>query len=263
MNETTLEARLTALRDEIAWPPTPDLAPAVRARIAEAPVTRPRWRRPLPRLATIAATVLAVLVAAAAIALAASPAVRARVKDWLGIGAVRIERVQRLPNVAPARTLALGRRVAGTGVASRAVHFPVARIGALGAPDAVYVDPRIPGGAASLVYLARPGLPPSTAGVGALLGEFRGDGLVFIKKIAATGTRVDEVMVNGLPGYWIAGPHVVLFQDRNGEVEEQRARLAGNTLVWAVDLSHGIRLTYRLETGLGEAQALRLARSVR
>jgi len=261
MTDATLEARLSALRDEIAWPATPDLAPAVRERIAHAP--QPHRARPLLRLLPAVAVALAVLVAAAAIALAASPAVRARVKDWLGIGVVRIERVQKLPDIAPARSLNLGTRVASTAAATRAVGFRVEPIRALGAPDAVYVDDRrIPGGAASLVYLARPGLPPSTAGTGALLGEFRGDVTPFIKKIAV-GTRISAVTVNALPGFWIPGPHVVLFETRDRSVQEQRPRLAGNTLVWVTHSRSGQPLTYRLETALGKDAALRLARSVR
>jgi hypothetical protein len=105
---TELERELLALGDEIAWPPTPDLAMAVRERIAAEPRARARSRWPLPRLgwpvprvAPALAAVLAVLIAFGVL-LAASSGVRATLRDWLGIGSVRITRVERLPDLAPA-----------------------------------------------------------------------------------------------------------------------------------------------------------------
>jgi hypothetical protein len=246
---TNLERALGALRDDVAWPPTPDLASAVAARVAAE--RRPRSRRrvwPLTRSrpATVAvAALLAAVVLAAT--LAAAPGVRARIADWLGIGAVRIERVERLPDVAPGRGLGLGERTT-LAAARRVAGVPVPTIAALGAPDAVYVDRAHPGTGVSLVYRARPGLPAATSGVGALLTVLPDGDVGVIKKLAGPGTSVTSVDVNGARGVFVAGePHVVMPPNR----------LAGNTLLWVRGGT-----TYRLETALGRAAALRLARTV-
>jgi hypothetical protein len=218
----------------------------VAARVAAAPHRRRRLPvLPALRPATVA---LAALVAAlvVAVTLAAAPGVRARIERWLGIGAVRVERVQRLPQTRPASNLGLGTRTTLAG-ARRAARVRVPTIGALGAPDAVYVDRS--GGGASLVYLARPGLPAATNRVGALLTILPGGDIALVKKFLGGGTNVEGVDVNGAIGAFLSGePHVVTPPNR----------LAGNTLLWVRGDT-----TYRLETALGRDAALRLARSVR
>jgi hypothetical protein len=245
---TDLERRIEALRGDVAWPPTPDISGAVAGRIAGE-------RRQKPARAWLAASwrpqaalALLVVVAALAAALAAAPGVRARIADWLGIGAVRIERVDRLPATNAAAGLGLGTRTT-LADARRRVRVPVPTITALGAPDAVYVDPRPVGGSASLVYLARPGLPAATRGIGALLMTLPGGDPVVVKKVLGAGTNVAGVDVDGALGVFISGAaHVVVPPNR----------LARNTVVWVRGDT-----TYRLETALGRAAALRLARSVR
>jgi hypothetical protein len=246
---TELELQLLALRQDVAWPPTPDLATAAQARAAREPRRRAR-RAWLPaRLAPAIVAVLVVLLVALGALLAASPGVRATLRDWLGIGSVRIARVQRLPDLSPARQLALGRR-APVAAANRHLGSPIATVRALGAPDAIYLGDGPPA-RVSLVYAARPGLPPGTAGVGALLDELQGDALPFVEKFVAGNVPITRVRVNGVRGYFIGGQHSVNLPD------ELRPRLAGNTLVWLQNA-----VTYRLETRLGQAAALRLARSV-
>jgi hypothetical protein len=252
---TDLEAQLRLLRDEAVWPPTPDLAAAVTARIAsEPPPAARRVRLPGRGVAHVlgrsraaaVAVAAAVVVLVVAATLAAAPGVRARIADWLGIGAVRIERVDRLPDTGPAADLGLGRRT-NLAAARRTARVPVPAIGALGAPDAVYVDPA--GGGASLVYLARPGLPPATRRIGALLTILPGGDPGLVKKLLGAGTSVTGVDVDGGLGVFISGDeHVVIPPNR----------LAGNTLLWVRGDA-----TYRLETALGRDAALRLARSVR
>jgi hypothetical protein len=245
---TELELQLLALRDDVAWPATPDLATAVQARVAREPRRRERRAR-LPRRLVPALAALLLALVAFGVLLAASPGVRATLRDWLGIGSVRITRVQRLPDISPARQLALGRRAT---VAQANAHLgsPIATVRALGAPDAIYLGDGPPA-RVSLVYAARPGLPPGTAGVGALLDELQGDAMIFIEKFVAGGVPITRVRVNGERGFFIGGPHAVNLPD------ELRPRLAGNTLVWLHDA-----VTYRLETKLGREAALRLARTV-
>jgi hypothetical protein len=249
-----LERELLALGDEIAWPPTPDLAAAVGARIAAEPrraagrAWRWPWQLERPRIATALAAVLVVLVAFGVL-LASSPGVRATLRDWLGIGSVRITRVERLPDLAPARELGLGKRV--TLASATRAFGTVATVGALGAPDAVYLDERLPR-RVTLVYVARAGLPAGKAGVGALLDEIEGDTpLAYAEKMVGARVPITRVKVNGDDGYFIGGSHALQLPD------ELRPRLAGNTLVWQHDA-----VTYRLETALGLRQALALARSV-
>jgi len=250
---TELEQRLAALREDLAWPPTPDLASAVAARVAAEPPPRRLRLQWVSGLRPAAAAALAAVVLALAIAatLVASPGVRARVADWLGIGAVRIERVERLPDVGPARDLGLGRRTTAA-AARRLTGLPVPAIPALGAPDAVYADRPAAArssGSVSVVYLARRGLPAATRGIGALLTVLPDGDPAVVKKLAGAGTSVEIVDVDGALGAFVSGdPHVVAPPNR----------LAGNTLVWV----RGAR-TYRLETALGRDAALRVARGVR
>jgi hypothetical protein len=245
---TELERELLALRDEIAWPPTPDLVAAVGPRIATEPRRRMRRAGPVPRLAPAVAAVLAVLLALGVL-LAASSGVRATLRDWLGIGSVRITRVERLPDLSPARRLGLGRRTT-VAAANRHLGSPIATVRALGAPDAIYLGDGVPP-RVSLVYVARPGLPAGTAGFGALLDELQGDELAFVEKTVAVHVPIVRVKVDGARGYFIAGRHAVMLPDA------LRPRLAGNTLIWVRDA-----VSYRLETALGVRAALRLARSV-
>ena len=250
---TELELRLSALRDELAWPPTPALAAATAERIAAEPGRRERRRWPWPaslagrpRLATATALALAVVVAAGAL-LAASSDVRARVADWLGIGSVRIERVERLPRVGPGDDLRLGAPTTLAG-ARRAVSVPVPTIGALGRPDGVYVGETVGGRSVSLVYRAGPSLPPSVGGVGALLTVLPGeDGLILARKTLDPRARLRTTRVGAAAAVFVEGRHVLI----------PPRRLAGNTLIWVAGGA-----TYRLETELGLAGALRLARSV-
>jgi hypothetical protein len=245
---TDFEQRLARLREDVVFPPTPDLAGAVAARIAAEPTRRPRprWAPARLRPATVALAA-AVAVLALAATLAASPGVRARIADWLGIGAVRIERVERLPDTSPAANLGLGQRTT-LARAHRVAGVPVPTIRALGAPDAVYLDTALGGGSVALVYVARPGLPRSTSGIGALLTVIRGGEPEVVKKLLDAGPAVTSVDVDGALGVFIEGEHVVVPPQR----------LAGNTLLWVRGDA-----TYRLETALGRAAALRLARSVR
>jgi hypothetical protein len=253
---TDLEQRLAALREDVAWPPTPDLAGAVAARIAAEPQQRP-WRPwpalrmpglPLlrPATAALAAAVLAVVLA---LTLVASPGVRARVADWLGIGAVRIERVEHLPDAGPAGRLGLGRRTTAA-EARRATGLPAPAIRALGAPDAVYATRTGRAGApsVSVAYVARRGLPAATRGIGALLTVLPGGDEAIVKKVAGSGTAVEFVDVDGAFGVFLSGEQHVVGPPN---------RLAGNTLIWVRD-----GVTYRLESALGRDAALRLARSV-
>jgi hypothetical protein len=238
-----LELRLRDLGQQVEYPPTPDLASAVRLRLAERP--QPWWRRASRRQAL--AIALAVLAVSAA-AVMAVPSARTAVLRFFHIGAVSVERVETLP---PARerplTTGLGERVSLAEGARRAGFRML--LPPLGEEvERVYVR----AGAQSALL--------DVPGVGSvLLTEIGGSQLDFAKKFSSPATNVDAVSVNGAFGLWIEGaPHVVTFEDRRGRMQQFTTRLAGDVLVW----TRG-DLTLRLEGELTKQRALELARSVR
>ena len=244
---TELELQLRELARVVEFPPTPALAPRVRARIAAEPA-RPR-RFPRRRLALSLAVVVAALAGALAV-----PPVRAALLDLLRIGGARIERVERLPATAPRRGLSLGTEVSLAEARRRAgFRVEVPDDDVWGEPDAVFVRPLAPAAAVSLVY-------GSEQRVRLLVTQLRGrTEPVLVKKAAAAGTRIEGVTVRGRPGFWISGrPHAVLFRDPNGAIREDAYRLAANVLLW---VEEGV--TFRIEGRLSLAQALDVAESLR
>ena len=109
----------------------------------------------------------------------------------------------------------------------------------------------------ALAYKPRPGIPVvRETGLGVLVTEFRGD-LVpqYITKEVGPGTTLEETSVNGDPGWWIAGqPHTIVIRTGPSDSQPETLRLASDTLVWG----HG-GVTYRIESGLSKADAMRLA----
>ena len=244
-----LETRLAEL--PVEWPPTPDMAARVRARVeAEPPRRAPRsWPlHPTRRLRPAVAVPLALLALAAG-GVAAVPSARSAVLRWLGIEGVRIERVPERPTPAPTTSpLDLGERT----TLARGVLVPRA----LGRPDEVYTDVDH----VTLLYRPRRGLPESAqTGAGALLSQFPGrTHPELIRKLAGPGTTVERVRVDGEPGYWLGGAvHSLIYEDPSGAIRESPMRLAGPTLVW----QRGA-LALRLEADVSKSQALEIARSI-
>lgn len=274
--ELDLERALTDLAAALEFPPTPDLAAAVTARLGEAPAAAPvppspaararRWLAGLAGWRRLAAAGLAVVLLAAAV-LVASPGTREAVARRLGLRGIGVE-VGGPPPPTVTTTpggrleLGLGDRVT-LEEARRRVDWPVLVPAAagLGRPDAVYVNEAVPaGGRVDLVYRARPGLPASPfTDVGLLITEFQGQPTPeFLKKVTAMGV-VEQVTVGGEPGYWFSGePHFFTYQDAAGTLREEQTRLAGNTLIW----QRG-DLTLRLEGELPKEEAIRIAESMR
>jgi hypothetical protein len=226
-----LELELRELGARMAFPPTPDLASRVGARLAEElPRRRPnRW-------------VLAVALAAVAIGIAfAVPPARSAILRFFHIGSVTVERVETLP---PARERPLA---AGLGPplsraeAERRAGFPMV----------------LPEDFEPKRFYARRGLLATFLGR-TLLTEMLRDQLGFGKKVASEGTRLQFFTFDGMNALWITGaPHVLLYADDRGIAHELRTRLAGNVLIWV----RGDR-TFRLEGPLSEQRAIELARRV-
>lgn len=204
----------------------------------------------------------ALAVVAAVGAAALTPGVRSAVAGWLGVLGIEI-RVEHgpPPHSGVEGTLGLGGETTLEG-ARRAVSFPVDSLHAPGfaTPDVVLFSEAPAGGQVSFVFRPRPGLPEAAGtGVGLLLSQFRASlGEALIKKVVTAEASVEPVAL-GDGGYWISGrPHFIAYVDAAGRVRDETTRLAANTLVW-----EEAGVTYRLESELHKAQALRLARSIR
>jgi hypothetical protein len=205
-----LELELRSLAAAIEWPETPALRPELESR-----------RRVLPRrrLAAVSFAVLAVALAAAF----AVPQSRGAILRFLGLGAVHVQFVDRLPS-AQERPLAAS--------LGPSISTPVARamLGERPLRPALTPAPVLhaQGGVVSLLFLH--------GGQPVLLSEIAGSGTPVLKKIALTSTHVRWVRVGNDPALWIAGDrHVVVFP-------HAPPRLAGHVLIW----QHG-NLTLRLE----------------
>ena len=226
-----LETALRQLGGEVAFPPTPDLASAICGHLDRPPF---RQRR--------VAIALVVVVVVAIGAVFAVPQARTAILDWLGLRNVSVIRVEKLPAVAAHGNLDLGQRVTFDDAKRRAPWLLVPD----GTPDSVWVNKSLPGGRVSLLWWT-----PSH--VRLLLTEFTGR--TYIEKVIDGDTQVERVKI-GDAGAWFQGPHVVMFQDRDGRFRESHARLARNTLVWQMG-----DITLRLEGGLTKDEALRIART--
>ncbi len=171
-----LERALSTIGGELDYPPTPALAPAVRARVAAAPSPRRALR---PREAI--ALAFAVLLIGAGSAFAASPGLRHSVLDWLGLRSVKIERATTLPATPPG-----DRSVAWPAAPRWPAHGP--------APPSACWCRRCPRTRCSsrttrraarwrLSTAPRAGLPAAVPGVGMLITEFRGQqAFTFLQK---------------------------------------------------------------------------------
>ena len=263
LSDRELGAVLVAVGRDLAFPEVPDLAPAVLRRLEEqpAPVSERRlislpglFRKPGRRVALALAAVL--LLAGGAVA------------GGLLVRGVRIlvEPEGSTPPPSPTATGPLGRTLflgeqSTLAQARGQVEFDVAIPTAAGLSEpVVYVDDDPPGGRISLVYPAGPGLPETEeTGVGMLVMEFRARiDRPFLEKVVHAAERIQEVEVAGAPGYWVEGEHTVIYLDERGQPVEERARLAGNTLLWQVG-----EVTFRLESALSMEEAIRIAESMR
>ncbi len=226
-----LERRLSALRDEIAWPEAPPLDVTA---VAE------RRRRFRPRPFALGIALLLVMLAGV---LAFSPGARSSFLEIFGIEGASVVRLENLPEIEAYR-VDYGEPVTRSEAVSR-TGFELVD---LGEPDGIHVRGR----AASLVYgpVDRPRL---------VLTQVRGrlwEG--FVKKVGSSGTQIDQVTVDGEPGLFVSGDeHFVMYIDETGDVTDERTYLAGTVLLW----NRG-PLLLRLEGDLTRDQALVLAESI-
>ena len=239
-----LELRLRDLAAELDVPEAAGLPEVVRRRLEG--VTPMRRRSRLRTVALVAAAILML----AGTAIAARFAIR---------GVEILPTPPETPVAPPGEGLALGDPVT-LEKARDAVPFEVGVLPALGDPDGVFLDDSVPDGRISMTYVPRPGLPRDRpTGLGALFVQFHGtiDEEALLGKVFTEAATVERVRVDGDPGFWLEGPHVVYLLDADGEVREDTVRLAGNVLLWQSG-----DITLRLESGLSQAEAIAAAESL-
>lgn len=248
-----LERELHGLAAAVEWPPTPDLAVSVAARIAAvAPAAEPWWRRRRVVLAVALATLIAALVATLAV-----PTARSTVLRWFGIGSVRVEHVDEPapPPAAvprpPAPVLSLPGQQVTLAEARRAVPYELLDPPAeLGRPDHVLLlAPQ------RIVTFVWGDLDAPRFTVSQLPGE---PAPWIVGKLIRPGTSAQQFFEGGLPALWISGNRheIAVLDPETGEPIFDSPRLAGNTLL--VDRGG---LTLRVEGNFSRERALEIARS--
>jgi len=259
----SLETRLRQAASAFAYPPTPGIAGAVRRHLEPAPAHPGRPRRRLAWAVAAAIVILAGLLAV--------PQVRAAVLEILRIGAVRILPVAptptRLPALAPTgaapdvtmtpsptplssvldlageTTLAAARAKAGFPV--RLPTYPAD----LGTPSRVFLQDL--GGPVVVLVWVDPAQPDRVRMSLHELGP-----ATFAEKLQPP--VIQQTTVNGQPAVWTEGPYLLQFL-RGGQVLYDARRLVeGHTLVWTQG-----DVTYRLESDLSLADAMRIATSLK
>jgi hypothetical protein len=259
-----LERALREIAPQVAFPPTPDLAGTIRARIAAEPApSRPAssWSALLrPRRLAVAFLVL-LLVAAAALAL--SPGLRTSVANRLGVHGIEIIFVEETPTPAATpvgTTLLLGETVTLAEAQTRA-GYPIRIPAELGPPDEVYLRQLAAGPMVTLLYRPRPGLPEaSETGVGALLMQFpatTGTDQIAKRVTMGSGSMIGA-RVNGVTGYWVTGSsELVIAQDPTAGFAESVGRPSADVLIWEQN-----GMVYRLELATPMRDAITIAESL-
>jgi hypothetical protein len=257
-----LSRELEALGREIAYPPTPDLAAAVGSRLRSRPAPSARRRAtwlPARRWVLVAVAVAIVLVASSVV-LAASPTIRHKVLEALGLRGATVEHTTAPPPKPHRRELDLGRRVT-LADASRLADFRPLVPRVAGGFLAVRFDPGLPGGQISILYPPGRRLPRTrTTGLGLLVSEFRGaPSDEYLTKIVPQATTVKRLRIQGHRAVWIAGaPHYFFYRAPGIGLGDAPLKVAQNVLL----LQRGPRLL-RFEGAFSLRRARAIARSVR
>jgi hypothetical protein len=258
MADLELGLRSLAGRDDL-FPTTPDIASGFAGQIS---VEQPARRRDLRLVAILALIVLAAIATALAV-----PASRTAIADFFGIEGIRIEFHGDAPEVPATPTSIGGSLLLGEEVtmaeASDAAPFAVVAPAddATGEPDEVYLNRRSGATVVGLLWQATDALPEiGDTGVGMLLLEIEADAddELFVKKIVGGGDFATTT-IDGSMGFWIQNG-VLAVEPVEGLLHDllgPEARRSGNVLIW----SDG-EVTYRLETSLPMADAVRIAESL-
>jgi hypothetical protein len=252
-DDGVLERDLHGLGAAVEWPEA-DVAASVGAELRAGRHSE----RPVPRLALWPRRRVVGLIVVGLLLIAGTA-----FATKLAIGAISIETVPELtspsastpsgsPSVSASPDASLGNRVS-LSEARAEVGFPITlpRLEGLGAPSAVFVGDFSGSTRVSLAWAPDITTVLPGAEKGLLLMEFPGEDPGAATKEVLAETRIHPVRVGDGTGYWIEGPHQLLLADGS------TIRATGSVLLWRND-----GITFRLESKLSEADAVRLANSV-
>ena len=269
MDRVDLERELGALATAIDWPPTPDVATAVRVRLVTDAGRRRRWSIVPLRLSrpVLIALLLLALVAAVATAVALGlPGLRITfTSDPLptpNVPAAVATPAAGAPTPAPGSNLGLGTPTTLPAAQARlGVPLLLPAVPGRPGPDAAYVSVVRGSPIVTLIWRAGPDLPPIRAGsdVGLLVTVLRATVDVgLLQKLVHAGTIVERISVGPHRGFWMSGgEHVVWFRRHDGAVIATPLRLAGDTLALEID-----GRVVRLEVAGGREVAVALAETI-
>ncbi len=251
-----LEAELRDLGRHLDVPPPPDVAAAVRARLAagDDPESRRRgrWEHPVVKAAAVLAVVFAGL-------LVVSPQVRAAVVDLFRFAGIEFHQGEESPVPVDGRYAPLpGERTTDLDVARATVEFRIWVPDVLGPPDLVVAADGDPPRVISLLYFAGPGRPPvepGSDGPALRIDQFQGSiSPVFDKYLTF---NAEPVALGSYLGFWLDEAHPVLYVDRTGDIREESARMSAKTLVVEAGGT-----TLRIEGELTKERAIEIAHSL-
>ncbi len=251
-----IEPRLQALAKEFQYPPSPSVTDAVMTRLRKT-MTHSRVNRQLAWALTMIIVLLAGIMAV--------PPVRAAVLEFIQIGIVRIfpapiessvptieTPVTSTPAPIQSSLIPLLEALAGETTLESArniIDFPIplpSYPSDLGEPDRVFLQDA-DGWMVILVWLDPH--QPDQIQISLHLIEA---GSWTIQKFQPT--IVNEASVNGMRAIWTVGDYPLIL--RNGDAQFTRM-IDGHVLIWEEN-----KITYRLETNLDLAEAIRIAESL-
>ena len=248
LSDEVLGRALSAMSEDVAFPRTPPIAPAVVTRLREE--REANIRPPFPSLALWSrrrALVLVIVGIAAVLALAFAA------RLTLGAAEIRLRPPETTPSGPPLGPTGLGSPLPVSQI-DDAVRFDVG-VPAGPAPDEAYLFRTNSVRPAALLAweagddeTALPGTPWRM-----MLIQVRGDERTLVKDV---GVPEDSLMVgvDGRDAFWIDSPHeLIVLTDEGAETFLIRA----NVLIWAED-----GVTYRLESRLGLTEAIALAETI-
>jgi hypothetical protein len=256
------EDKLRALATGMDYPPTPDIAGRVTARLYPS-----RRLRLSSKALAWSLTIILVLCSS----LMLIPSVRAAIIEFIQIGVVRIfppeptapigepittatpqtfAPITATPSTSdliPILTQMAGKTTLADAQAK--VEYPILLPkypSGLGEPNQVYIQ-NMDGNVVILIWLD----PQDPKNVLMSL-HFIPDGSWAIKKMETTG--IEETTVNGNRAIWTTGPYPLIMS--NGDIQYERL-ITGHVLIWA-----NLDVTYRLETDLSIEEAVKIAESL-
>lgn len=263
LQQELFEKQLLSIAKGLEYPPTPNIAGSVAARLRSS--TRPHF---ISRRLAWTLTILLVLFSS----LMLIPPARAAIIEFIQIGVVRIFRAEPAPlpppnedfpstiipvTATPRPTaeplIPILEKFAGEMTleeAQQAVDYPILLPSYppdLGQPDHIFVQDA--DGAMTILVWIDPQQPDTVL----MSLHFLPAGSWAIKKVEPT--RIQDTTVNGRRAIWAIGPYPIRYS--NGDIDFIRL-IEGHVLIWADG-----DMTYRLETDLSLEEAIKIAESLK